>query len=90
MQSIFAGVPADKNSVVFGPPNPKNIKLFHFAGVPEWSNGIASRALGLVPTQVRILSPAPIFLLRKIIDEKTSVRCSPAGETSLRTDPKIP
>ncbi len=31
------------------------------AGVPEWSNGIASRAIGLVPTQVRSLSPAVLF-----------------------------
>jgi hypothetical protein len=28
------------------------------AGVPEWSNGVGLGPTGLVPTQVRILSPA--------------------------------
>lgn len=32
--------------------------MFLYAGVPEWSNGTDSRSVGLVPTKVRILSPA--------------------------------
>lgn len=30
----------------------------HYAGLPEWSNGAALGAVGLVPTKVRILYPA--------------------------------
>ena len=40
----------------------KGLKIFKvsslYAGVPERSNGIASKAIGLVPTQVQVLSPA--------------------------------
>ena len=39
----------------------KGLKIFEIsslcAGVPERSNGIASKAIGLVPTQVQVLSP---------------------------------
>ncbi len=35
------------------------------AGVPEWSNGADSRSAGLVPTKVRILSPASHTNLQK-------------------------
>ena len=30
----------------------------YYAGVPEWSKGMVSRTIGLVPTKVQILSPA--------------------------------
>ncbi len=37
------------------------------AGMPERSNGVASRATGLVPTEVRILFPALNFLRKEIL-----------------------
>ena len=38
---------------------------FNYVGVPERSNGIASRAIGLVPTQVQILSPTFYYEINK-------------------------
>jgi hypothetical protein len=36
----------------------KTVGCLTKAGVPEWSNGADSKSVGLVPTKVRILSPA--------------------------------
>lgn len=44
--------------------------LFLSAGVPEWSNGTASRAVSLVLTKVRILSSALIIMELEIGNEK--------------------
>ena len=43
------------------------------AGVPEWSNGQDLRSCGLVPAQVRILSPA-IFMKIKSFAENNRPR----------------
>jgi 5S rRNA maturation endonuclease (ribonuclease M5) len=96
-----AGVPTDKNhwfqkirdflnqqqSCLFLRPHTLTTKYFIFAGVPEWSNGHGSGPCGLVPTQVRNLSPALTFFAKKF-NQKTSVRHSPVGEASLRAGSK--
>ena len=61
--------------------------LIILAGLPEWSNGTRLGRVGLVPTQVRILCPAPfLFTLFKELFLGLSLRtCSKIRKVFLAT-----
>ncbi len=52
-------------------------------GVPERSNGIASRAIGLVPTKVRILAPT-LLNMKTIIDDKGNLHLWSKGDLNIQ------